>query len=142
MTTTPLTPELPTVAERAAQAYVFTTHHVPMSGLAAVADSIPGLFEAAAAHGLAQAGPPLFRYRVIDMARLLTVEAGLPVAGTPPESGLPDGVSSGTLPPGTYATVVHVGSPESLVEAVAALLAWAEEQHLTFDVADGPDGEV
>jgi len=113
-----------------------------MSGLAGVADEIPRVIERADALGLVLDGPPFFRYVVVDMARELVVEAGIPVAGeVPPGTDLGD-LEAGVLPPGRYATVVHVGPPDSLEGATGQLLRWAADTGLTFDVRPGDRGDV
>jgi effector-binding domain-containing protein len=89
-------------------------------------------------HGLAPAGPPFFKYNVIDMARELEMEAGVPVATA--ISG-DDQVVAGVLPAGRYATLTHMGHPSELMAATKALLDWAAEQDLTWDVTPSEDGD-
>jgi effector-binding domain-containing protein len=38
-------------------------------------------------------------------------------------------------------TTMHVGHPDELFSATTDLLAWAEEQGLTWDMSETPDGE-
>jgi effector-binding domain-containing protein len=130
------------VTERPATPYVAVTRSVPMSGLAGLADEIPHVIERADALGLTPAGPPFFRYDVIDMEGELVVEAGIPVAGAVPPGTELDDLEAGILPAGRYATVVHVGHPDSLEEATARLLRWAADTGLTFDAGPGERGEV
>jgi effector-binding domain-containing protein len=84
------------------------------------------------------AGAPFFRYTVIDMARELQVDVGVPVAA--PVDG-DDRVAAGALPAGRYATLTHVGHPSELVGVTKALLEWAPRQGLAWDMSPGPDGE-
>ena len=49
-------------------------------------------------------------------------------------------VTVGTLPAGRYAVARHHGHPDELIGATTALLAWADEQGLTWDAHDEPDG--
>ena len=52
-----------------------------------------------------------------------------------------DRVVAGVLPAGRYATLTHVGHPSELMAATKALLDWAAEQGLTWDVTPGEDGD-
>jgi effector-binding domain-containing protein len=54
-----------------------------------------------------------------------------------------DRVRGGTLPAGRYATLVHVGPYDGLIDANARLQAWAREQGHVF-ACEGPkwDGRV
>lgn len=92
--------------------------------------------------GVAPAGPPFIRYLVIDMAKELDVELGVPVAT--PMSG-DDRVSAGVLPAGRYAALVYKGDPsdgKGLMEANGTLLAWGEEQGLAWDSWAADTGEA
>jgi effector-binding domain-containing protein len=88
--------------------------------------------------GTAPAGPPFWKYNVIDMASKLEVEAGVPVAEPLAGNGR---VIAGVLPAGRYVTLSHVGAPETLAGATASLLDWAASQGLAFDVSPSPEGE-
>jgi effector-binding domain-containing protein len=128
----------PGITERAEQPYVAISASVTMDGLGAVAHRLGDVFAWLAAHNLPPAGPPFFRYVVIDMARQLEVEVGVPV------TAVVDGdaeVISGALPAGRYATVTHVGPPDSLMGATAELLAWGSEHGARWDMTVGDDGE-
>jgi effector-binding domain-containing protein len=128
----------PSVIERAPQPYICVPRTVTMATLPSAADEIPGLLAWLATHGTEPAGPPFIKYNVIDMARELQVEAGVPVAA--PVAG--DGqVRAGTLPGGRYAAVTHVGPYDQLVPAVRRLLDWAQGQGLTWDKQDSPEGQ-
>ncbi|MGN6796505.1 MAG: GyrI-like domain-containing protein [Streptosporangiaceae bacterium] len=131
-------PPTPEIENRAEQPYVGICTRVPMSGLADVATRHPEVFAWMGARGIAPAGPPFFKYNVIDMAGELEVELGVPIAEA--MEGDPH-VVSGVLPAGRYATVTHFGHPDELMEATRLLLAWASEQGLKFDMSPGDDGE-
>ena len=75
---------------------------------------------------------------VIDMARQLEIEAGVPVAAPIDGDGA---VFSAVLPAGRYATLIHVGHPSGLVGATATLLEWASEQGLAFDMSERDGAE-
>jgi effector-binding domain-containing protein len=110
-----------------------------MADLAAVVPPLnQEVFAWLGARGAASAGPPFWKYNVIDMARELEIEAGVPVAAAVAGD---DRVVSGVLPAGRYATLTHVGHPSELMAATKALLDWAAEQGLTFDMTPGDDGD-
>lgn len=88
--------------------------------------------------GTAPAGPPFFRYNVIDMAGRIEIEAGVPVAVAATGE---DRVLAGVLPAGRYVTVSHIGAPDTLAAATADLLHWAAARGLTWDMAPSPAGE-
>jgi effector-binding domain-containing protein len=112
---------------------------VGMDELATVVPPLNGeVFGWLAARGIAPAGPPLWRYHVIDMARGLELEAGVPVAATVAGDGR---VIAGVLPAGRYVIMRHVGHPDELMDATRALLDWAAEKGLTWDVSPSPAGD-
>jgi effector-binding domain-containing protein len=125
-------PETPTVG---------VTETVTMTEFAKVADRISELVGWLDKRGTYPAGPPFFRYHVIDMANGLVVEAGFPV---PDDAALAsDGdVTVGTIPAGRYVTTVHHGHPDELVDATGALLKWAAAEGLTFDRHDTDAGDA
>ncbi len=128
----------PEITERAAQPYVAVKAQVTMQTIGAIADRIPEVFGWLAAHGVAPAGPPFLKYNVIDMARQLEIEAGVPVAAAVDGGG---SVLPGVLPAGRYATMTYAGHPAKLIDATAELLAWASREGLVFDVAESGAGE-
>jgi effector-binding domain-containing protein len=128
----------PEIETRAGQPYVAVRAKVTMGEIAAFARRFGEVFGWLDSHGLAPAGPPFFKYNVIDMARELEMEAGVPVATA---TGGDDQVVAGVLPAGRYATLTHVGHPSELMAATKALLDWAAEQGLIWDVTPGEDGD-
>jgi effector-binding domain-containing protein len=128
----------PEVTQRAAQPYAGISTWVTMSAVGSVADRIPEIFAWLGARGITPAGPPFFRYHVIDMERQLLVEAGVPVASAVEDDG---DIRGGTLPAGRFAVMTHTGGPETLVAATAALLDWAEAGGLAWDVSQTDAGE-
>jgi GyrI-like small molecule binding domain len=84
------------------------------------------------------AGPPFWKYNVIDMDRGLEVEVAVPVAA--PVDG-DDRVLAGVLPAGRYATLRYTGHPDGLVDATATLRDWASREGLTWDMTNTPAGE-
>jgi effector-binding domain-containing protein len=128
----------PDIETRAEQPYVAVRAKVTMDGIAAFARRFGEVFGWLDSHGLAPAGPPFFKYNVIDMARELEMEAGVPIAAAATGD---DQVVAGVLPAGRYATLTHVGHPSELMAATKALLDWAAEQGLTWDVTPSEDGD-
>jgi effector-binding domain-containing protein len=129
----------PEIVTRAEQPYAAIRVRVTMADLAAVVPPLnQEVFAWLGARGAASAGPPFWKYNVIDMARELEIEAGVPVAAAVAGD---DRVVSGMLPAGRYATLTHVGHPSELMAATKALLDWAAEQGLTFDMTPGDDGD-
>ncbi len=128
----------PEITERAEQPYVAVKAQVTMQAISAIADRIPEVFGWLAAHGIAPAGAPFLKYNVIDMARQLEIEAGVPVAAAVDGDG---SVLAGVLPAGRYATMIYLGHPAKLADATAELLAWAARENLVFDVSETDAGE-
>jgi effector-binding domain-containing protein len=128
----------PEIVTRTEQPYVAIRARLAMSEIPALGARFGEVFGWLGTRGLAPAGPPFFRYNVIDMARELEMEAGVPVAAA--EDG-DDHMVSGVLPAGRYATLTYVGHPSELVGVTKTLLDWAAGQGLTWDVSPGPDGD-
>ncbi len=128
----------PEITQRAAQPYAGISAWVPMAAVGSVADRLPEIFGWLGARGIAPAGPPFFRYHVIDMERQLLVEAGVPVLSQPEDDG---GIRGGILPAGRFAVLTHTGAPQTLMAATSALLDWASERELAWDVAQSEAGE-
>jgi effector-binding domain-containing protein len=128
----------PQVTHRAAQPYAGISASVTMAAIGSVADRIPEIFGWLAARNIAPAGPPFFRYHVINMERQLVVEAGVPVA-TPVEAE--GDVAAGTLPAGEFAVMTHTGAPDTLMSATSDLLAWGKERGLDWDVSPTDAGD-
>ena len=128
----------PEIVTRAEQPYVAIRGHVTMAEIAAFAVRTGEVFGWLGARGLVPDGPPFLKYNVIDMARQLEIETGVPVAA-PVDGG--GEVISGVLPAGRYATVTHVGHPSELMGVTKALLDWAAGQGLTWDMSPDADGD-
>jgi effector-binding domain-containing protein len=127
------------VAERPAQPYVAMSAEVTMETIGAVLPQLmPRMFAWLGQRGIAPAGPPFWKYNVIDMEHLMEVEVGLPVAEPVTAD---DSVIAGVLPAGRYATMFHTGDPSGLLAATAALLDWASREGVAWDVTPTPSGE-
>jgi effector-binding domain-containing protein len=128
----------PEITQRAEQPYAGISTWVTMAALGSVADHIPEIFGWLGARGIAPAGPPFFRYLVIDMERQLLVEVGVPVASAVEDDGE---IRGGTLPAGRFAVMTHTGAPDTLMAPTAALLDWAEARGLAWDMSRTDAGE-
>jgi effector-binding domain-containing protein len=126
--------EGPTIETRVDQPYAAIPVSVRMEELGSVVPPLTGqVFDWLAAQGMAAAGPPFWRYLVVDMENKLELETGVPVASRVEGDGE---IRTGVLPAGRYATVVHKGHPDTLLTATRDLLQWASARGLEWD-ADG-----
>jgi effector-binding domain-containing protein len=129
----------PKIVERTEQPYVAIKSVVKMEEIGPTAGKLFGeVFGWLSGHGLTPAGAPFFRYNVIDMERGLEIEFALPTAAPAPGD---DRVLAGVLPAGRYASLIHVGPYDQLIDANAALGEWIKEQGLTVDAVKSPEGD-
>ena len=128
------------IEERDDQPYAAIRTTVTMDGFGEVLGPMWGeVFGWLGARGIEAAGPPLIRYRVIDMERQMSIDVGVPIA----EPAQGDGrVIGDVLPAGRWARLTHRGHYDGLVDANAALQAWAADRGLAFDQREGPDGDA
>lgn len=133
----------PKVVERSEQPYLGLKGVVTVQAVATIADRLPELFAWLGERGVEPVGAPFFKYDVIAMGDRLEIEVGVPVAAGLPSLGVPvDGdVFADVLPAGRYAVVHHVGHPDELMDVTGALLEWAADQGLEWDVVEAADGE-
>jgi effector-binding domain-containing protein len=95
--------------------------------------------------GRLEAGPPFVRYYAHDQDGAVELEAGLTIFSplhlvTSHGSGR---ISTGVLPAGEYATLLHNGPYDELSTARRALESWALEQRLCADLpGEAPGGEL
>lgn len=129
----------PVIEEYPARPYVAIRAIVSMDTIGTVVPPLNQEVNAwLAERGIAPSGPPFWKFNVIDMARSMELEAGTTVA----EALTGDGrVLASLLPAGRYATVRHVGHPETLITATAALLDWAKSKGLRWDMSPSDEGE-
>ena len=129
----------PQIIERAEQPYVAIKVIVSMDELGtAVPPLNQQVFSWLGQHGGTPAGPPFWKYNVIDMPNHLELEPGIAVAQTVTSNGR---VQAGVLPAGRYVSMHHIGHPSTLMEATGSLLQWAAAQGLRWDVQQTPEGE-
>jgi hypothetical protein len=86
--------------------------------------------------GVAPAGPPILRYHVIDMAGIMDIEVGIPVATSLPGD---ERVRAGLLPAGRYASLIYVGHG---LTGNKALLDWGRANGLAWDRWAAPGGDA
>jgi effector-binding domain-containing protein len=129
----------PMIVERSAQPYVAIKALVTMDTLGTIVPPLnQEVFAWLEGRGVPPAGPPFWKYNVIDMEHGLELEAGVNVTSFTSGDGR---VLAGVLPAGRYVTLHHVGHPATLMEATARLLDWAVAKRLTWDVSPSADGE-
>ncbi len=129
----------PVIAERPAQPYVAIRAQVTMQNIATILVMLhPQVFFWLGQRGIEVAGPPFWKYNVIDMAKGLEVEVGVPIAA--PVDG-DDRVLAGVLPAGRYATLRYTGHPNGLMGVTASLQQWAAKEGLAWDMTSTPDGD-
>ena len=130
----------PQIQARDERHYAAIPMTVTMQGLAgAVDEGFPELFGWLGSQGIAPAGPPFIRYRVIDMTGDLQIELGVPVAAPVTGSGR---IQPGTLPAGKYAVLRHTGPYDGLIASNAALQDWADERGIEFDTWGTAEGSA
>lgn len=131
-------PVEPRVVDRAEQPYAAIKRRVTMQTIPEIADRLSDVFGWLGARGIEPAGAPFFKYNVIDMEHELEMEGGVPIAIQVEGEGE---ILTGVLPAGRYVTVTHVGHPDELEGVTAALLNWAKELGLTWDMTRTDAGE-
>src|SRR4051794_3554063 len=92
----------PRIVRRDAQPYVAIAATVTMRSIAVAADRLPEVLSWVARRGIEATGAPFFRYDVIDAARRLQLQVGVPVRAPTEGEGA---IIPGRLPAGNYLTV-------------------------------------
>jgi len=129
----------PEIAERPAQPYVAIKAQITMQTMDDILPPlIPQVFAWLGERDIPPAGPPFWKYNLIDMERLLEVEVGVPVAA--PVDG-DDRVLAGVLPAGRYATLRYTGHPDGMIGVIASMREWASREGVTWDMTNTPDGQ-
>ena len=118
----------PQVSERQQQPYFGLRQQVNGTVQQAVDGAFPELFRRLGRQRVRPSGPPFIRFLELDAAgEPRELELGVPVEAD---------AATATLPPGRYATLVHVGpyrhdTEPDLAAARARLLGWIKDQGLT-----------
>jgi effector-binding domain-containing protein len=136
----------PQIVRRDAERYVRLTAAVPAGELSGTVDGgFPDLFDWLAERSLKSAGPPFIRYVKVAAEGEIELELGVPISAeadldeaTGDERAGAARVGVGELPPGRYATLLHVGHYEGLAAANAELQDWARQRGINW--ATEPDG--
>lgn len=93
------------------------------------------VFQFATAQGILFAGPPTVRYHSFGPG-LVTLEAGMPIVGSPNVEGE---IALTSLPGGDVASTIHKGSYDQLNQAHEAIQTWMIENN---EEAGGAPWEV
>jgi effector-binding domain-containing protein len=129
----------PTLEQRPEQPYVAIPATVSMDTLGPAISALIGeVFGWLHERAVEPAGPPFVRYLTIDMPSRLDIEIGVPIAHPHPGDAR---VSTGSLPAGRYATLLHIGPYPDLVEATERLLTWGASNGVGWATTNEPDGE-
>lgn len=108
--------------------------------IAELGESVPSALDAVEAwltrQGIVPSGPPLIRYRVIDMAAQMSVEIGWPVAELPE---VDEPFVADTLPAGEYGSCVFRGADNGIA-GNGALIDWGAANGIAWDRWDTPEG--
>ena len=130
----------PKLEQREQQHYVAIPVRVSMDSIGKVLPPLMGeVFGWLAQKGVAPDGPPFFKFVVIDMKKGMDMEVGVPVATAQKGDGR---VKPGAFPAGRYATVVHVGPYERIIDTTADLLAWADKKGITWRSRETDKGDA
>ena len=129
---------LPKLVEREAQPYVALRRTVKLPFNDVVDATMPKLWQWLGEHQLEPAGPPFFKYNVIDMAGELEIEFGAPTATLLSTDA---DVVTGTLPAGRYATLTYHGPYSELMEVNAVLIGWVNLHQYQLDREPTPKGD-
>jgi len=102
---------------------------------AVVPDSLAAIFGLLQKHRLQVTGAPLIRYFVVDYnSGEIEIDVGVPVATTTlPADAV---VHSAQIPAGTFATVIHRGPYDTLVQTTAALMDWAQQDSINWAMVE------
>ena len=129
----------PALVERPEVTYVAKPVVVTMDTIdGAIDDAVVEMERRLASLGIAPAGAPIVRYRVIDMARELLIEVGFPVAAA---LDVPEGLVCDSLPAGTYGALTYRDVTQG-VAGNGALIDWAAESGIEWDRRDTDAGDA
>jgi effector-binding domain-containing protein len=134
------TPPAISVVVRPERPYVAIPARATLRQWGTVTPLVAEVFGWLGQRGVEPAGPPFFRYWVVgDAEREFDLEVGVPVARGVPCEGR---VVSGTIPAGSYATLVHTGHPDRLVRSLAAMEEWRRRERVAWSMRRRGEAEV
>jgi effector-binding domain-containing protein len=129
----------PKVEHHNEQPYMGIRTQVPMRQMGkAIRQLLRELFAWLEKEGVAPAGPPFNRFHVIDMAKEMDIELGVPVASALPGN---DRIRPGVLPAGEYASLVYTGVKNG-IKGNGRLLEWVASKGLVLDRWDDVKGDA
>jgi len=134
--TTPNIPE-PRIVERPAQPYVALRRQVTIPFGKDVSRAMKQLAREIKSREIQGTGAALFKYNIVRMPEL-EIEFGFEVAEAQATSGE---LLGGTLPAGRYAELTFFGPYRHLHKVNGALIDWAREKGLVFDVHPEANGD-
>jgi effector-binding domain-containing protein len=129
----------PKIIEMKAQPYLAVRKIVKIPFGTVASKTLAELDKKMRKRGLQGIDAPFFKYNIIDMPSALEVDFGLPTATEEPAD---DGLVSGVLPAGHYASLDHTGPYKGLMGANGALLEWIDAQGLRLDMHNSSSGDV
>lgn len=130
----------PEIVTLGARPYAFIAHTVPLAHVGAAAE--PGFATVAAfldGRKTIATGAPFVRYRRIDMAGTLDIEAGITVAQV--GTGHAE-VRFHILPAGRYGRLCWTGPYDELLAANSALIAWGKENDIAWAMTPTDRGDI
>lgn len=125
----------PTIAKREAQRYAGIRRELRREEVGEVAPDCLGMvFEFLQKHRIQVIGASLIRYILVDYnTGGIEVDVGVPVGAPLPAD---PHVHLAEIPSGTFATVIHQGPYDALVDATAALMEWAKQNKVNWMMAE------
>ena len=126
---------LPTIAKRETQSYAGIRKTLRREEIPdVVPDCLATIFGFLHKHRICVTGAPLIRYFLVDYnTGGIEVDVGVPVGVTLPADPR---VHSAHIPSGAFATVIHQGPYDALVETTAALMDWAKQNKVNWMMAE------
>jgi effector-binding domain-containing protein len=127
----------PKLEYRSEQRYMGIREKAPFNGMFAVVDVLlKELRTLVKQAGVADEGPFLLRYHVIDMQGMMDIEVGFVVLAHLPET---ERMKQGVLPAGRYANLVY---SRYAMRGNKTLIGWAQQHEIQFDRWDDPEGDA
>lgn len=122
-----------------AQPYVAIPAQLTLNELHKLGALASELTQWLACQGALVTGPLFYRYLTVDyIDKSYNLEVGFPIAERAPGNGH---VIAGTIPDGTFATLVHCGHPNDISSTYSSLYNWAVGQGLQFKMHHDDEGE-